>query len=178
MRLRELGLTVGSGTPGPLNAITDVAGVMVGHTTLISGAGPLDPGRGPVRTGVTVVRPVPGYIRETPLCAGVHTLNGNGELTGMAWIAESGLLTTPIAITNTHSVGVVRDALAGIDSREGRSRTGGRGLYWSMPAVARPTTACSTTSRARTFVPSMSRPRMTRQLAARWPRAASAAAPG
>ncbi len=136
MRLRELGLTVGSGTPGPLNAITDVAGVMVGHTTLISGAGPLDPGRGPVRTGVTVVRPVPGYIRETPLCAGVHTLNGNGELTGMAWIAESGLLTTPIAITNTHSVGVVRDALAGIDSREGRSRTGGRGLYWSMPAVA------------------------------------------
>ena len=136
MRLRELGLTVGSGTPGPLNAITDVAGVMVGHTTLISGAGPLDPGRGPVRTGVTVIRPVPGYIRETPLCAGVHTLNGNGELTGMPWIAESGLLTTPIAITNTHSVGVVRDALAGIDSREGRSRTGGRALYWSMPAVA------------------------------------------
>jgi D-aminopeptidase len=135
MRLRELGLTVGSGTPGPLNAITDVAGVMVGHATLISGAGPLDPGHGPVRTGVTVIRPVPGYIRETPLCAGVHTLNGNGELTGMAWIAESGLLTTPIAITNTHSVGVVRDALAVIDSREGRSRTGGRALYWSMPAV-------------------------------------------
>jgi D-aminopeptidase len=136
MRLRELGLTVGAGTPGPLNAITDVAGVTVGHTTLISGAGPLDPGNGPVRTGVTVIRPVPGYIRETPLCAGVHTLNGNGELTGMAWIAESGLLTTPIAITNTHSVGVVRDALAVIDSREGRSRTAGRALYWSMPAVA------------------------------------------
>ena len=136
MRLRELGLTVGYGTPGPLNSITDVAGVMVGHTTLISGDGPLDPGRGPVRTGVTVVRPVPGYVRETPLCAGVHTLNGNGELTGMAWIAESGLLTTPIAITNTHSVGVVRDALVGIDSREGRARTGGRALYWSMPAVA------------------------------------------
>ena len=136
MRLRELGLTVGAGTPGPLNAITDVAGVTVGHTTLISGAGPLDPGSGPVRTGVTVIRPVPGYIRETPLCAGVHTLNGNGELTGMAWIAESGLLTTPIALTNTHSVGVVRDALAVIDSREGRSRTAGRALYWSMPAVA------------------------------------------
>ncbi len=136
MRLRELGLTVGAGTPGPLNAITDVGGVLVGHTTLISGDGPLDPGRGPVRTGVTVIRPVPGYIRETPLCAGVHTLNGNGELTGMAWITESGLLTTPIAITNTHSVGVVRDALADIDSREGRSRTAGRALYWSMPAVA------------------------------------------
>jgi D-aminopeptidase len=135
MRLRELGLTVGFGTPGPDNAITDVAGVRVGHTTLISGDGPLDPGRGPVRTGVTVIRPVPGYIRESPLCAGVHTLNGNGELTGMAWITESGLLTTPVALTNTHSVGVVRDALAAIDSEEGRARTGGRALYWSMPVV-------------------------------------------
>ncbi len=135
MRLRELGLTVGTGRPGRHNAITDVAGVMVGHTTLISGDGPLDPGRGPVRTGVSVIKPVPGYIRETPLQAGVHTLNGNGELTGMAWIAESGLLTTPIALTNTHSVGVVRDALAAIDSREGRARTGGRALYWSMPSV-------------------------------------------
>jgi D-aminopeptidase len=135
MRLRELGLSVGAGMPGPGNAITDVAGVMVGHTTLISGAGPLDPGRGPVRTGVTVIRPVPGYIRERPLCAGVHTLNGNGELTGMAWISESGLLTTPIGLTNTHSVGVVRDALAAIDSAEGRARTSGRALYWSMPVV-------------------------------------------
>src|ERR1700722_19391455 len=124
MRLRELGLTVGAGTPGPLNAITDVTGVLVGHTTLISGDGPLDPGNGPVRTGVTVIRPVPGYIRETPLCAGVHTLNGNGELTGMAWITESGLLTTPIAITNTHSVGVVRDSLAAIASRQGRAAAG------------------------------------------------------
>jgi D-aminopeptidase len=112
MRLRELGLSIGFGTPGPQNAITDVAGVAVGHTTLISGAGRLDPGRGPVRTGVTVIRPVPDYVRESPLPAGVHTLNGNGELTGMAWIAESGLLTTSVALTNTHSVGVVRDALA------------------------------------------------------------------
>jgi D-aminopeptidase len=135
MRLRELGLGVGSGTPGPENAITDVAGVMVGHTTLISGDGPLDSGRGPVRTGVTVIRPAPGYVRESPLCAGVHTLNGNGELTGTAWISESGLLTTPIALTNTHSVGVVRDALAAIDSADGRARTGGRALYWSMPVV-------------------------------------------
>jgi D-aminopeptidase len=135
MRLRELGLTIGTGRPGQHNAITDVAGVMVGHTTLISGDGPLNPGRGPVRTGVSVIRPVPGYIRETPLQAGVHSLNGNGELTGMSWIAEAGLLTTPIALTNTHSVGVVRDALAAIDSREGRARTGGRALYWSMPSV-------------------------------------------
>jgi D-aminopeptidase len=135
MRLRELGLSVGFGAPGPENAITDVAGVMVGHSTLISGAGPLDPGRGPVRTGVTVIRPVPGYVRESPLCAGVHALNGNGELTGMAWIAESGLLTTPVALTNTHSVGVVRDALASLDSQEGRARTSGHALYWSMPVV-------------------------------------------
>jgi D-aminopeptidase len=135
MRLRELGLSVGFGIPGPENAITDVPGVTVGHTTLISGAGPLIPGSGPVRTGVTVIRPTPGYVRESPLSAGVHTLNGNGELTGMAWITESGLLTTPVALTNTHSVGVVRDALAAIDSADGRARTGGRALYWSMPVV-------------------------------------------
>jgi D-aminopeptidase len=135
MRLRELGLSVGFGTPGPRNAITDVTGVAVGQTTLISGAGPLDPGHGPVRTGVTVIRPTPGYVRERPLPAGVHTLNCNGELTGIAWIAESGLLTTPVALTNTHSVGVVRDVLAAIDSAEGRARTAGRAMYWSMPVV-------------------------------------------
>jgi D-aminopeptidase len=135
VRLRDLGLAVGDGTPGQHNAITDVAGVLVGHTTLISGTGPLLPGRGPVRTGVTVIRPVPGYVRETPLCAGVHTLNGNGELTGTAWLSESGLLTTPIGLTNTHSVGVVRDALAAIDARLGRARTAGQALFWSMPVV-------------------------------------------
>ena len=135
MRLRDLGLAVGFGTPGQHNAITDVPGVLVGHTTLIRGDGPLMPGRGPVRTGVTVVRPVPGYVRETPLCAGLHTLNGNGELTGSAWVSESGLLTTPIGLTNTHSVGVVRDALAAIDARQGRARTAGRALFWSMPVV-------------------------------------------
>ncbi len=135
MRLRDLGLAVGAGAPGQHNAITDVAGVLVGHTTLISGTGPLIPRRGPVRTGVTVIRPVPGYVRQTPLCAGVHTLNGNGELTGTAWLSESGLLTTPIGLTNTHSVGVVRDALAAIDARLGRSRTAGQALFWSMPVV-------------------------------------------
>jgi D-aminopeptidase len=135
VRLRDLGLTVGSISPGPRNALNDVDGVLVGHTTLISGEGELRPGFGPIRTGVTIIRPTRGYIRESPLCAGVHTLNGNGELTGTAWIGESGLLTTPIGLTNTHSVGVVRDALAAMDSREGRDRTDGRSLYWSMPVV-------------------------------------------
>ncbi|HVV75651.1 MAG TPA: P1 family peptidase [Mycobacteriales bacterium] len=128
-RLRELGLAVGVGTPGAHNAITDVPGVQVGHTTLIDGDGPLVVGKGPVRTGVTVVKPVPGHTRATPLTAGTATLNGNGELTGLEWVRESGLLTTPIAITNTHSVGVVRDALVADDARQAD------GLYWSMPVV-------------------------------------------
>jgi D-aminopeptidase len=84
---------------------------------------------------VTVVRPVPGYIRDSPVFAGAHTLNGNGELTGLEWIRESGLLTTPIALTNTHSVGVVRDALARIDSRERRANGAGGALYFSLPVV-------------------------------------------
>ena len=109
-RYRDLGLTVGLLPPGPVNAITDVAGVRVGVTTLIEGDGPLQVGRGPIRTGVTAIVPHEG-IGEEPLFAGCHTLNGNGELTGLEWVRESGLLTTPIAITNTHSVGVVRDAL-------------------------------------------------------------------
>jgi D-aminopeptidase len=98
VRARDLGLRIGTGTPGRLNAITDVAGVRVGVTTLVEGDG--------VRTGVTVVLPP-----EEPLFAGCHRLNGNGELTGLEWVRESGMLTTPVAITNTHSVGVVRDAL-------------------------------------------------------------------
>ena len=105
------GPTIGTGHPGPLNAITDVSGVRVGHLTLISGDGRLRSGVGPIRTGVTVVVPHPAIWRE-PLFAGAERINGNGELTGLEWIRESGLLTTPIAITNTHSVGVVRDALA------------------------------------------------------------------
>src|SRR5437868_1879620 len=129
MRLRELGLTVGSGQPGQHNAITDVPGVQVGHTTLIAGDGDLKIGHGPVRTGVTVIKPVPGHVRATPVTAGTATLNGNGELTGLEWVRESGLLTTPIAITNTHSVGVVRDALVADDARQAD------GIYWSMPVV-------------------------------------------
>src|SRR3954451_6644078 len=113
MRARDHGVALGEGVPGPKNAITDVAGVRVGHTTLIEGDS--------VRTGVTMVVPP-----ETPLFAGCHRLNGNGELTGLEWVRESGLLTTPIGITNTFSVGVVRDAIAARSSDEDA---------WSLPVV-------------------------------------------
>jgi L-aminopeptidase/D-esterase-like protein len=108
-RERELRLPIG-GTPGALDAITDVAGVEVGHATLISGNGPLVVGKGPVRTGVTVVHPR-GKANADPVFAAWFTLNGNGEMTGTTWLQESGLLEGPVAITNTHSVGVVRDAI-------------------------------------------------------------------
>jgi D-aminopeptidase len=131
MRTRDLGITIGELHPGPLNAITDVAGVRVGHATLIDGDGPLVVGRGPVRTGVTVVLPHEGDVGNEPVFAGTHTLNGNGELTGLEWVRESGLLTTPIGLTNTHSVGVVRDALVAASVKSappGRPR-------WSLPVV-------------------------------------------
>ena len=130
-RYRDLGLTVGLLPPGPLNAITDVAGVSVGMTTLIEGDGPLVVGQGPIRTGVTVVVPHPG-ITDAPVFAGCHRLNGNGELTGLEWIRESGQLTTPIAITNTHSVGVVRDGLVAADV-DAHGRTSA--AFWSLPVV-------------------------------------------
>jgi len=108
-RERDLKLPIG-GTPGTLDAITDVAGVEVGHATLISGSGKLVVGTGPVRTGVTVVHPR-GKANSDPVFAAWFTLNGNGEMTGTTWVQESGLLEGPVAITNTHSVGVVRDAI-------------------------------------------------------------------
>ncbi len=108
-REHDLKIPIG-GTPGALNAITDVAGVEVGHTTLISGSGPLVVGKGPVRTGVTVVHPR-GRQNADPVFASWFTLNGNGEMTGTTWLQESGYLEGPVAITNTHSVGVVRDAI-------------------------------------------------------------------
>src|SRR5947208_17082465 len=110
MRARDLGIVIGRGAPGASNAITDVVGVAIGHVTLVEGEGALRVGDGPVRTGVTAVVPRASVVRD-PLFAGCHRLNGNGELTGLEWIRESGLLTTPIALTNTHGVGVVRDAL-------------------------------------------------------------------
>ncbi len=108
-RERDLGLPIG-GTPGALDAITDVKGVEVGHTTLIAGSGPLVVGKGPVRTGVTVVHPR-GKENHDPVFASWFTLNGNGEMTGTTWVQESGYLEGPVAITNTHSVGTVRDAI-------------------------------------------------------------------
>src|SRR5687767_10343783 len=127
MRSRDLGIFIGRGTPGPLDAITDVPGVKVGHTTLVSGEGPLVVGQGPVRTGVTVVVPHDGDVFTDPVYAGCHRLNGNGELTGLEWIRESGLLTSPIAITNTHSVGIVHDAIIEAAVRALRVGTS----YWS-----------------------------------------------
>jgi D-aminopeptidase len=130
MRARDLGIEIGALATGPNDAITDVAGVQVGHVTLIDGEGPLRTGEGPVRTGVTVLLPHQD-IGSEPLFAAPHRLNGNGELTGLEWIRESGLLTTPIALTNTHSVGVVRD---GLIRAEVRRRPAGE-VYWSLPVV-------------------------------------------
>ena len=107
-RARDLGIPF-EGTPGPLNAITDVAGVEVGHVTLIEGHGALKVGSGPVRTGVTAIHPR-GQDSTDPVFAGWFTLNASGEMTGTTWLEERGLIDGPIAITNTHSVGVVRDA--------------------------------------------------------------------
>src|SRR5262245_58701377 len=117
---------------GRHNAITDVAGVRVGHTTLISGDGPLRVGEGPVRTGVTIIQPHEGDVGLEPVFAGYHVFNGNGEMTGLLWVKESGLLTTTIAITNTHSVGVVRDAIIAYEIRTTRRPA----IYFSLPVVA------------------------------------------
>jgi D-aminopeptidase len=128
--LRDLALSIGPYRRGERNSITDVAGVRVGHTTLIRGDGPTVVGSGPVRTGVTVIEPRAASARECPSFAGAVRLNGNGDVTGLEWIRESGLLTTPVALTNTCSVGAVRDALAAYDTRLHGS-TG----FWPMPVV-------------------------------------------
>ena len=122
-RARDLGIVVGSLPPGRLGAITDVPGVRVGQTTLIEGDD--------VRTGVTVVLPHEGDPWTEPVFAGAHRLNGNGELTGLEWVRESGLLHSPVALTNTHSVGVVRDALVAWEA----ARRGGARGFWSLPVV-------------------------------------------
>jgi D-aminopeptidase len=128
-RARALGVPF-DGAPGPLNAITDVAGVEVGHTTLISGEGELKVGRGPVRTGVTAVLPRGRASRE-PVFAAYFSLNGNGEMTGIHWVEESGLLEGPVLITNTHSVGAVHEAAIAWNVRRG-----GGAEPWSLPVVA------------------------------------------
>jgi D-aminopeptidase len=129
-RARDLGLTIGHLMPGPNDAITDVAGVRVGNATIVRGGGPLVVGEEPVRTGVTVICPREGPTREEPAFAGSHRFNGNGEMTGLEWIREAGMLETPVAITNTHSVGVVRDALIAAEFEERTEE------YWCLPVVA------------------------------------------
>src|ERR687890_972936 len=132
MRARELGIRLGDLPPGPHDAITDVEGVRVGHSTIVRGEGPLGVGEGPVRTGVTVICPREGLARDEPAFAGSHRFNGNGEMTGLEWIREAGVLATPVAITNTHSVGIVRDALV---KAEIKARTDEE-EYWCLPVVA------------------------------------------
>lgn len=129
-RARELGVPF-DGTPGPFNAITDVKGVEVGHTTLISGEGKLEVGVGPVRTGVTAVLPR-GRQSSDPVFAGWYSLNGNGEMTGTTWIEESGFLESPVVITNTHSVGVARDAVIAWQLKN----AGKTAQAWGLPVVA------------------------------------------
>src|ERR1700687_4461912 len=131
-RARDLGVPF-DGTPGANNAITDVKGVEVGHTTLISGSGKLKVGEGPVRTGVTAILPR-GKNSLDAVFAGWFTLNGNGEMTGTTWLEDSGFLDGPVMITNTHSVGVVRDAV--IAWRIKRAPPDEEGYSWSLPVVA------------------------------------------
>lgn len=127
-RARDLGIPF-DGTPGPLNRITDVAGVTVGFTTLIRGAG-----AHAVRTGVTAILPRGLASLQKPVFAGVFSLNGNGEMTGTHWIDESGMLEGPVMLTNTHSVGTVRDAV--IAWRVKRGAADASGYFWSLPVVA------------------------------------------
>jgi D-aminopeptidase len=133
VRARDLGIPF-EGTPGRLNAITDVAGVEVGYTTLVSGEGKLIVGQGPVRTGVTAILPRGHASLNDPVYAAAFSLNGNGEMTGTAWVEESGFLEGPIVITNTHSVGVARDAT--IDWRVKHGAADNTGYWWSLPVVA------------------------------------------
>jgi L-aminopeptidase/D-esterase-like protein len=132
-RARDLGIPF-DGTPGPLNAITDVDGVLVGHTTLIAGSGKLVVGRGPIRTGVTAVLPRGSASMQRFSFAGWYSQNGNGEMTGTTWVEESGFLESPVLITNTHSVGVVRDAV--IAWRVAHGPPDATDSWWSLPVVA------------------------------------------
>jgi D-aminopeptidase len=131
VRARDLGIVIGEGRPGRNNAITDVAGVRVGHATIVEGEGPLVRGRGPVRTGVTVIVPHDGDPWSEPVFAGAHILNGNGDMSGLEWIRETGLFHGPLAITNTSSLGLVRDALIEIGAREEHADH----PAWSLPVV-------------------------------------------
>ncbi len=137
VRARDLGIPF-DGTPGPFNAITDVKGVEVGYVTLIQGDGKLVIGRGPVRTGVTVIFPR-GKTSKDSVMAATTTLNGNGEMTGTLWVEEGGFLDGSLAITNTHSVGVVRDAIIAWQGKTGNIPYADmytRDLWAALPVVA------------------------------------------
>ncbi|MFX1253549.1 MAG: P1 family peptidase [Promethearchaeota archaeon] len=135
IRARDLGVPL-DGNPGQYNAITDVKGVELGHTTIIQGEGKLNVGKGPIRTGVTAILPrgKSGLLTNNAVYAAWYSLNGNGEMTGTTWIEESGFLEGPVMITNTHSVGVVRDAvikwLVHSKAREIKE------IFWALPVVA------------------------------------------
>src|SRR5437867_3077499 len=133
IRARDLGIPF-EGTPGKFNAITDVPGLEVGYTTLISGEGKLEVGKGPVRTGVTAILPRGHASLNDPVYAGFFSLNGNGEMTGTAWVDESGFLEGPIVITNTHSVGVARDAVIAWRVKHGAADKPGD--CWTLPVAA------------------------------------------
>jgi len=169
-RARDLGIPF-DGLPGSLNAITDVTGVEVGLTTLISGKGPLVVGRGPVRTGVTAVFPR-GKEALNQVFAAWFTLNGNGEMTGTTWLDESGFLEGPVLITNTHSVGVVHDAVIAWQME----RLGEKFPAWSLPSWPRPGTGTSTISTGSTSSRNMSFRLSTTPGPARSPKGMSAAA--
>jgi len=132
-RARELGVPF-DGAPGPNDAITDVPGVEVGHATLVSGDGKLVVGSGPVRTGVTAILPRGKSSSDDAVFAGWFSQNGNGEMTGTTWVEESGFLEGPVLLTNTHSVGVVRDAAIAWRVQHGKADASG--YWWSLPVVA------------------------------------------
>lgn len=165
VRARDLGIVIGDHPTGPYNAITDVAGARVGHTTLCQEGPPA------VNTGVTVVIPHDDIWSE-PVFAGAHRLNGSGEMTGLEWIRESGELTTAIGLTNTHSVGVVRDALV-----DAQVAARGEGCTGRCRSSGKPTTGCSMTSTATTCGPNTYMPPSRRRATGLLPRATSVAEP-
>ena len=132
LRAGDLGIRFGATDTGPWNAITDVPGVRVGHVTLIEGSGALRVGTGPVRTGVTVILPRDTDPWAAPVFAGALALNGNGEITGLAWLRDSGMMMSPLALTSTHSVGIVRDALVAAEAQARPPQD----LFWRLPVVA------------------------------------------
>ena len=174
-RARDLGLDF-SGETGALNAITDVPGVMVGACTRIEGEGPVVTGKGPVRTGVTAILPRGRNREPQPVWAGIHALNGNGEMTGSHWVQDGGYFIGPVCITNTHNVGIVHHA-ATRWIIETYGDCGARNTCGPCPSSPRPMTGCSTTSTASMCARKTRLRRLAMPGRARSPKAIPAAAP-